>query len=892
MGRKMDRFKAAFRSKSSNKAKYARRKGEVEPLVTELYRLLGLLGGFTGPDGSAHPSYDRYSQKIGDIGVEFAAIDNNSAANPATAWSDLGPFKKKAQALVDEVTQRVADIEKMRAGGEHAFEDLHFGGLKVVDPKSASGAALAAQKALDALVAKAADLPPSLSGSKKRIDKDIERVAREFGDVNRHASVPAAEWRKKHALAEAEQDATAKRRLVTEANTLAETYEAHLKQSIKAYGKVGKLAEKLLRQITTLAENQVELGVTIGMGLVNIDKRAIPGVDDMDEEERRLLLAKVGQKIERGKALADKVLDSSVDLDELPDPTTKEVADILWYLKTLAEQKVGEPYEKGALTIPDPGNRLRKYLDRCGAVYTRGSSHMTELREEDPTGGKEPRGMDFYKGNTSDNIDELLPFGMNTALMQSFEMGGEDRLYLKMETEGSRTPPVQAFIGMVVGGLLALGPALVGGLIGGIGGAIAPGSSFKQGAAKGAELGAKPFMHLGNTVMQGLMEFPLWNPGGHAWDAIKTAGKSDMPSARTSTPKDWYNTAEHGLNLLRSMAGAHNDGLGSFREKLGKQKTLLGEKISHPAVTAYKAVITATKGGPNLGSLGEALDEGPWNKNVGQMITNLGGVVRAIDELAQANDRAWDQDGAALLVDADLEAIPKHGRICRITSMLKTLIAGADTEQEGNLPGLMDTGETLRDQSAEQLGHIAALRKQIDTDPLVRAGMAAYPDVSLLTDPPKFKRELAAIVATSREYIDQIRMLERVAGDAHVDVESLEFELRGICADRLRQTDHELFSPQDVVNELETQQETLEQIVDPLNELVQALTTDSTEMVRAISLLGSGLEVGDERFVKAVTRLRLRNNERLRQLLSWSSQVAPTCAAPTRCPAASRATPA
>lgn len=168
----------------------------------------------------------------------------------------------------------------------------------------------------------------------------------------------------------------------------------------------------------------------------------IPGFINMTPEEREKVAKQVGEKISSGKKKVNEII--SGDYNGYPPPDRKAVSDIMWFLKTTAESKTGEPYERGALTLPDPGNGLRKFFDRVGEVYTRDSSHLKNHQNES---GGQARGIDFYDGVSHEgaitDIDNLLPSGMRTVLLQQVDTPkGESRLYVKMETESARWNPV------------------------------------------------------------------------------------------------------------------------------------------------------------------------------------------------------------------------------------------------------------------------------------------------------------------------------------------------------------------------------------------------------------------------------------------------------------------
>ncbi len=167
----------------------------------------------------------------------------------------------------------------------------------------------------------------------------------------------------------------------------------------------------------------------------------IPGFHDMDDKQKSEIVAKVTGKISEGKKVLELLKEDPTALDGMG--TSREaISNVLWYLKAKAEEKLGEPYERGAMTLPDPGNKLREMFDRSDKVYGRDSSHLKKHQEKQ---GGQARGIDFYDGMEEDgslNTDQLLPAGMRTVLLQSVKLDtGEERLYVKMETESARWNP-------------------------------------------------------------------------------------------------------------------------------------------------------------------------------------------------------------------------------------------------------------------------------------------------------------------------------------------------------------------------------------------------------------------------------------------------------------------
>lgn len=167
---------------------------------------------------------------------------------------------------------------------------------------------------------------------------------------------------------------------------------------------------------------------------------SVPGLDKLPDKERAHIEREVVEKIKNGKHLFDRVMEDDFDPKLARRPTRKDLADFAWYMKSLAETKQNEPTAKGAITLPDPGNKLRKYFERTKGMYYRSSSHVVEQAnrtDANPEGERTPRGVDYYDGKVS-NIDNLLPYGMHTVFMQSIKTDGGEKLYLKMETESAK----------------------------------------------------------------------------------------------------------------------------------------------------------------------------------------------------------------------------------------------------------------------------------------------------------------------------------------------------------------------------------------------------------------------------------------------------------------------
>lgn len=213
------------------------------------------------------------------------------------------------------------------------------------------------------------------------------------------------------------------------------------KQAYKDLESVKAESRKLAKEITLVAK-KIPTKCTLEDGTETaIYPTDIPGFFKMTEEERGEVIVELGKKISRGKEKVNEIL--SGEYSGFPPPDREITADIMWFLKSTAEAKCGEAYERGALTLPDPGNRLRKFFDRVGEVYTRDSSHLAKQQEKD---GGQARGIDFYDGVGEDgsisDLKKLLPSGMRTVLLQQVKNpSDEPMLYVKMETESARWNP-------------------------------------------------------------------------------------------------------------------------------------------------------------------------------------------------------------------------------------------------------------------------------------------------------------------------------------------------------------------------------------------------------------------------------------------------------------------
>ncbi|QIF05848.1 hypothetical protein [Roseimicrobium sp. ORNL1] len=118
--------------------------------------------------------------------------------------------------------------------------------------------------------------------------------------------------------------------------------------------------------------------------------------------------------------------------------TQKNMTDLMCYLQAQSQSVTGH-YVEGSMHIPDPGNRIKDFLDTNPESYQRKSSHIDEF-QNDPNAVGTHRGIDAY-GRTR-NPDEMLPNSRKTVMYGTMEQSnnlkmGENRLWLKMEPHGA-----------------------------------------------------------------------------------------------------------------------------------------------------------------------------------------------------------------------------------------------------------------------------------------------------------------------------------------------------------------------------------------------------------------------------------------------------------------------
>jgi hypothetical protein len=121
-----------------------------------------------------------------------------------------------------------------------------------------------------------------------------------------------------------------------------------------------------------------------------------------------------------------------------PPCTMENMTDIMTYLQARAQAQHGH-HSEGSMSIPDPENRIKNFLDTSPDAYQRKSSHIGEF-QNDPDAMGTQRGIDAF-GRTK-NPKEMLPNNMKTVMYGTMKQSetlkmGENRLWLKMEPHGA-----------------------------------------------------------------------------------------------------------------------------------------------------------------------------------------------------------------------------------------------------------------------------------------------------------------------------------------------------------------------------------------------------------------------------------------------------------------------
>lgn len=201
---------------------------------------------------------------------------------------------------------------------------------------------------------------------------------------------------------------------------------------------------------------------TSNFGIFTLDRKIFSS--ELEKIEQKVLEEKIAEKIEAGGQLYAAIMRGEKDNDT---PSQKEISNLMWFLQVKAENleenlgKKVNPFSSGSLSLEDPNEFLRKYLDQFQKeVYQRKSSHIKEFQKSQ---GGVARGIDFNPGSfVSKNkasieedvesyLENVLPYGKGTLMYSPMSASSglieNSRLLLKLENFGCAMPGFKDKIG-------------------------------------------------------------------------------------------------------------------------------------------------------------------------------------------------------------------------------------------------------------------------------------------------------------------------------------------------------------------------------------------------------------------------------------------------------------
>lgn len=173
---------------------------------------------------------------------------------------------------------------------------------------------------------------------------------------------------------------------------------------------------------------QIGINVPPGSSPVMLDSRMMAAeIQSLPRGQRSQATANAGKTLQQRVNNGFKVY-QSIDNGTAVTPASKsDIRDFMTFLTARASQKTAS-FSSGAFNLPDPGSKIRNFLDSSREVYQRSSTHI--------------EGFSDHPGCGHRGIDLKLPHGMGTLLygaMNDGVMGTRgDRLFLKMESHGCR----------------------------------------------------------------------------------------------------------------------------------------------------------------------------------------------------------------------------------------------------------------------------------------------------------------------------------------------------------------------------------------------------------------------------------------------------------------------
>ena len=86
--------------------------------------------------------------------------------------------------------------------------------------------------------------------------------------------------------------------------------------------------------------------VTVDGKDIVVDDRIIPGLSEMSPEARATALTEMTQKMEGGKQTLDAILSGEPRDYAANPPTKEEISNMMWYIRAMAENKMGGSFFK------------------------------------------------------------------------------------------------------------------------------------------------------------------------------------------------------------------------------------------------------------------------------------------------------------------------------------------------------------------------------------------------------------------------------------------------------------------------------------------------------------------------------------------------------------------
>ncbi|MDY0220926.1 MAG: hypothetical protein RBR67_07300 [Desulfobacterium sp.] len=173
-----------------------------------------------------------------------------------------------------------------------------------------------------------------------------------------------------------------------------------------------------------------QIGITVppGSSPAMLDSRMIAKeIQSLPKGQRSDAMANAGKTLQQRVNNGFKVY-QNIENGTAPTPASeRDIRDFMTFLTARASQKTAS-FSEGAFNLPDPGSKIRDFLDSSTEVYQRTSTHI--------------EGFSDHQGCGHRGIDLKLPHGKGTLLygaMKDGVMGTRgDRLFLKMESHGCR----------------------------------------------------------------------------------------------------------------------------------------------------------------------------------------------------------------------------------------------------------------------------------------------------------------------------------------------------------------------------------------------------------------------------------------------------------------------